>query len=71
MLEIECDECGNRIDSGERIFCKGCYDELLNTISNLEDDIMIKDGEIEDFEEKISELENEIEELRSRLDGQV
>lgn len=51
-LDCGCDECGDRIDEGDVIYCNHCYSNLQN--------------EIESLENRITELENELEKERNK-----
>lgn len=63
-IEIDCDECTNTIESGDVIYCKGCYEILIAEYETLEYKL---ENEVVEKDEKISELETEIDELKSKI----
>jgi len=63
VLEAECDECNNRLESGEKVYCNGCYDSLIDEFDEKEMELSDKVNEIEVLEEKVSELEERVKQL--------
>lgn len=56
-LNIECDDCGRLIESGDTIFCSKCYNSYYNEAEELR-------TEVEELRDKIADLENELDEIK-------
>ena len=67
VFEAICDECSNTLESGEKVYCNGCYDALIDEFEELEQKLTDKEYDIEAHEEKISDLEEKISELENRI----
>ena len=65
--EVNCDGpkhgSGKEIECGERIFCQGCYDMLLDRISDLEDEVKDLTDDLETSENRVGELEEQLDEI--------
>lgn len=50
MIKIECGDCRCDLNTGDVVFCDGCYAKLENTIEILEEDIEKLKAEIKKLE---------------------
>lgn len=67
VLEAECDECNNRLESGEKVYCVGCYESLIDEFDEKEQELADKVNENEELEIKIMELEEKVSEFEDKV----